>query len=437
VWQVAWAAAVAVTMSFAALGLLWTTPKLARWAVGRPAPAGVDTALRALAVLGRILALALFALVVVAAWFGTTDSATNLAPVAIYVVLWVGGQLGSALLGNLWAAISPFDTLAAIGQWLRTRLGRPDTPSPPSPSVEAASAAEPRQGGWPWSHWPAAAAIAGFLWLELAYHTPASPRVLALTITAYTIALLAGALRWGRSWLGVGDGFAALFTLLAALAPLARDTSGRPRLRRPFSGLASVEVRAGTTALVLITLGGTSFDGVTRTQWWEDAATGQSGWALTGLNTVGLAATIGVVALLYHGASWLSARTTGDTPPAVARRYGHSLVPIMLAYAIAHYFSLLVFEGQLFLPLLSDPLGRGWDVLGTSGWTIDYLLVSTTAIAWVQAVSVVVGHIVGVTAAHDRAIETASPSLAVRSQYPMLVVMVIYTVGALVLLLGA
>jgi hypothetical protein len=423
-WQVAWAAIFAVAISFVALGLLWTTPKLARSAPGTAVPAGIDGAVRAAGVVARVLAFGLFVVVVAAAWFGSANSAINVAPVTIYVVFWVGGQLVSALVGDVWAALSPFDTIAAIGQRLRRTGARR------SPSGEG-------EESWAWSHWPATAGIFGFLWLELAYHSSASPRVLAGAVTAYTAALTAGAVRWGRSWLRVGDGFAALFGLLAAMAPLFRDETGRLCVRWPFAGLASVEPRRGTAALVLVTLGGTSFDGLTRTELWQDLTGGSTGWALTAYSTVGLVWMIGLVAVLYHGATQLSARVTGEEPLAVAQRYVHSLVPIMLAYAIAHYFSLVVFEGQGFPALLSDPLGRGWDLVGTADWTIDYLLVSTAAIGWVQVVSVVAGHIAGVTAAHDRAVESTDVTLAVRSQYPMVTVMILYTVGALVLLLGA
>ena len=50
------------------------------------------------------------------------------------------------------------------------------------------------------------------------------------------------------------------------------------------------------------------------------------------------------------------------TPPT----FVPSLIPIALAYAIAHYFSLLVLQGQYLAPLFSDPLGKGWNLIGLS-----------------------------------------------------------------------
>ena len=207
----------------------------------------------------------------------------------------------------------------------------------------------------------------------------------------------------------------------------------------PGSGLASLEVRDGTMAVILVMLGGTSFDGVSRSQWWGDVVGTRRDWALTSVTTVGLLLTIAVVALLYLVATrllGLLARDDAD-PVALARLWAPSLVPIVLAYSLAHYFSLLVFEGQNFLALLSDPFGEGWDLFGTAQNNIDFTVVSPNQIAYVQVAAIVAGHVAGVVAAHDLAVGRYRHAVAVRSQYPLLGVMVAYTVGGLLLLLNA
>jgi hypothetical protein len=122
---------------------------------------------------------------------------------------------------------------------------------------------------------------------------------------------------------------------------------------------------------------------------------------------------------------------------AMAEVFSPSLIPIVLAYSVAHYFSLLVFEGQDFYALASDPYGQGWDLFGTATNAVNYTAVSTTTIAWVQAASIVAGHILGVVSAHDRAVTIWEPDRAERTQYPLLLVMIAYTVGGLAVLLGA
>ena len=123
--------------------------------------------------------------------------------------------------------------------------------------------------------------------------------------------------------------------------------------------------------------------------------------------------------------------------PELTAAFVHSLVPIAFAYALAHYFSLLVFEGQSAVALASDPLGRGWDLFGTADNAVDFTLVSTTTIAYVQAAGIVAGHVAGVVIAHDRALALFPGREATRSQYPLLAAMVVFTVGGLALLLGA
>ncbi len=422
-WQVAWGAGIAVAISFAAIGALWHMPRLRAAAEGRLVPAFAERTARAAALLARLLVLTLSVLAVWSAFAGSDSPNRNLAPVTFYVVLWVGGQVGSAVLGDVWPRVSPIDTLAAAAGWLRRRMGG-ETP--------AGGASIERDA----THRPAAAGVLAFLWLELAYHDPGNPRVVGGAIVVAGALLLAGALRYGRRWLRTADPLGALFGLLAALAPFERGERGL-RVHPPFVGLARVTPRRGTVALVLVTLGGTTFDGVARTAWWGRLAADRSPWSVTALHTVGLVAVVGAVALLYVGATRASARITGDEPTVVADRYVASLLPIALAYAIAHYFSLLVFEGQRFLIVLSDPLARGWDLLGTAAWRVDYRLIEPTTIAWVQVGAIVLGHVLGVAAAHDRAIEASDARTALRGQYPLLAAMVLYTVGGLLLLLNA
>ena len=422
VWLFAYSAAFALLISFVALRILWPRPRLAAAADGTPVAAPLGATVRVLGLVGQVVALVVFAVTLVAAWFGVDSAAENIAPTALYVVFWVGLQMVSAVLGDVWRRLNPLHTVA-VGF---DRIAGQDP------------AADRSSGLWA-SHWPAAVALASFHWLELAYHEPASLTAVALFLTAYSVYVLVGATVFGAGWVRVGDGFAVLFSLLAALAPLHRDGSGRLRLRWPGAGLAQVEPRAGTLAVVLVMLGGTSFDGFSRTEVWSEVAGTRRGWELTAVNTVGLLLVIATVAVLFLLASRLVAVLAGDDEGTVrqAWRWVPSLVPIVLAYSIAHYFSLFVFQGQAFLAQLSDPLGEGWDLLGTAGDTIDYTAVTPNQIAYVQVAAIVIGHVAGVTAAHDRAVELFPEKVAVRSQYPMLAVMVLYTVGGLLLLLNA
>ena len=109
-----------------------------------------------------------------------------------------------------------------------------------------------------------------------------------------------------------------------------------------------------------------------------------------------------------------------------------TLVPIALAYNFAHFLSFLLIQGQLLIPLASDPLGIGWDLFGTVGYTVN-IRITNARFIWFFSVGVIVlGHIIAVYLAHIRAIAMyGDRDLVLRSQLPMLGLMVVYTITSL------
>jgi hypothetical protein len=411
----AYGAAAALLISFAGLAVFWRTTRLEGGVAGRVV-GGPSPLTRALGDVGRVVGMGLYVLLVVAAAFGDADTVENIAPVFVYVVFWVGMTLVCALVGNLWQVVNPFDTLARLVERLRgTRAPAP----------------------YRWGRWPAVAALAGFVWLELVYPDRARPRTLAIAVVVYTALVLAAVWRWGRDWLRQGEGFTVYFGVLAHMAPLYADDEGRIRLRPPLSGLVGLRPDAATQALVIVALGSTSFDGLSRTRFWIDLTRNMSELQATLLATLGLVWAVSLVTLAFVGAMRITGRLHRRRFPELTSSFVHSLVPIAFAYALAHYFSLLIFEGQSALALASDPLGRGWDLFGTAGNVVDFTAVSATTIAYVQASGIVAGHVAGVVVAHDRALAVFPHREATRSQYPLLAAMVLFTVGGLALLLGA
>ncbi len=420
-WQLAWAAGFAVASSFVVLGMFWNSPRLTRAAHGSALPAPIQRAGRVVLPVTRVVGLALFGVLLYAAWRGNVNGAANITPVAVFITFWVGLQIVSSVLGDVWSGFNPFHTLADAGAWVRARV----TGTPMSAIDHGAG-----------NQWWAVAAIFSFLWLELCYHSSDAPRSIGLWLTLYTVAMMTGSAVFGRGWVRDADGFGVLFTKIAAIAPFHRE-QGTWRARSPLAGLATLPTRPGTVPFVLVVLGSTSFDGFTRSSIWLEVGSNRTGWELTVVNTFGILFVIGVVALVYRGAIRAMARITGDEERELSDAFGPSLVPIAVAYAVAHYFSFLVLEGQTIFIHMSDPFGRGWDLFGTVDYRVDYTWVATETIAWIQTLAIATGHVLGIAAAHDRAIERYDRALAVRSQYPMLAAMITYTVAGLFLLLGA
>jgi hypothetical protein len=192
-------------------------------------------------------------------------------------------------------------------------------------------------------------------------------------------------------------------------------------------------------------LGSVAFDGLSRATWWQDRlyelearyivdSPTKADFVSLGFSLLGLLAAVAAIGVLYTLAV-LAAKAIGQTDVQLAGAFVGSLVPIALAYAVAHYFTLLVNTGQDIVYLSSDPFGKGWDLFGTADFRPKQSVISPNMIWYVQVGVLVTGHVLGLILAHDRAISLfSSARTAVRTQYAMLALMVAYTCTGLWLL---
>jgi hypothetical protein len=423
-WLMAYGAVTAVIIAFAALGFLWPSSRLEDGGAGAPLPGFIQAAAPALSIVIRAFGLVAFVAVFLAALLGADNSDLNFAPWAIFVLFWLGLAVVSALVGDLWAVLSPFDTLCAMGQWLRGWSGR---------SGPAGANNLPDIG-----YWPAVAFLFGFVWLELVYPRPATasgfpaPRALASAMAIYTATVLAGAGTWGRQWLREGEAFAAYFGVLAQMAPLYKTDDGKLRIRWPLAGLVGLKPRPGLSYLIMVAIGSTAFDGLTRTRFWQSLLANQIGQNPVVADTLGLAWMACLVAIIYVGSIRLSARMVDGDSEGLVLAFVHVLVPVAFVYTVAHYFTRLVFDSQTAIALASDPLGRGWDLFGTGTWLVNFFL-GAESIAWIQTAALLLGVGGGLLLARDRAVALFEG----RAQYPLLAAFVLLTLGGVVLLVGA
>lgn len=406
----------AVLISFAVLLLVWERPKLGGDGSGRPAPQVVQAMVDAgpLRVVLQSVTLVLAAFVLAVALVGPDQTSRNLAPWVLYVTFWVGLVPASLLLGPVWRAANP---LRVVHRALSAVVG-----------TAPGAARLPALGLW-----PAVLSLLVFVWLELVFPDRAQPSTVAAFLIGYAVLHSLAALWFGAGWFAQGDAFEVYSTLVARLSPWARRADGRLVLRNPLTNARTQPAVPGLAAVVVVLLGSTAFDGVTRTQFWQTGP-GRAGDTLSG--TLGLLVMVGLVALLYVAATCTVGVLSHRPPREQPGEYAHSLLPIALGYTVAHYFSLLVMDGQTTWILLSNPFDTaGTDLFGTSGNRIDYGVVSTDLIALVQVGAVVVGHVLGVLLAHEQALR-ASPRARASDQLPLVVTMVVYTVFGLGLLFG-
>jgi hypothetical protein len=428
-WLFFWGASVVLVFSFLALGALWKRPQLERRAPGRPLPQRLERVLRSSVLHGLLGAIsaALLVLVFLTALLGEPSSSENLAPTFIYVIFWLGLVPVQVLLGNVWPVLNPWRAIANGVEWIWRKLGQDWTPPLVYPERLGVR--------------PAAFFLFCFAALELCYAEPASPRVLALAIALYSYAMWFGMAAYGRrKWDACGNGFAVYFSLFARIAPFG-EHQGRLVRRTPFSGLSGRERTPGMLAFVAVMLGSVGFDGFSRASFWQDLRAriegpyildqpGRAELFTTALSLAGLLGCVIGVALAYLGAVRLAERTA-RSDRSLAPEFVQSLVPIALVYAVAHYFTLLVIQGQYAIPLASDPFGYGWDLFGTIGYAPNIAPFAPNTVWYVQVGALVAGHVAGLAVAHDRAVTILPERDALRSQYPMLGLMVLYTVGGL------
>ena len=429
-WLFGWGATVVLVVSFVGLAVLWPKPRLEqsteRRAVSVP---------RILDPICGALGVAIFGIVVYAGFAGTQTAATNIAPTFVFVFFWVGIPVLSLLFGDVFKAFNPWRAIARAVAAVASRV-RPLPAPMPYPAALG--------------RWPAAIGILAFAWFELVYPGRGDPSAHAVVALGYAAVQLVGMSLYGIGpWNRHGDAFGVYFGLFARMSPL-RWERGALHRRPPLSGLPTLDAVPGTVALLCVMIGTTSFDGFSAGPVWGEIAPRMTdslrnigfsqATALEIAFTFGLIIVVTLVAGLYRlGVSGMrSASSTELTTDQLAARFAHTLVPIALAYVVAHYFSLLVVQGQALVYLISDPLGSGADVFGTAQTTIDYTWISATAIWYVQVAALVLGHVAGLVLAHDRALVTFKESrAATRSQYWMLAVMIAFTSLGLWLLSAA
>ena len=399
----------------------------------------------------RLLSVMLFFVVVIAGLVGL-QSGFNIAPTFVWVTWWVGLSLFTAFVGNLWPLVNPWRVIFDWAEGLVRRLGYRDGLELDEPYPEALGI------------WPAVGLYLVFVWIENVFSGSYVPRNIALFALAYTLITLYGMAFFGKeTWLRRGEAFSVFFGLLGRFAPTevrvkdpdvcpdcdgcGDDARGRCvncyecfaraapdecelNLRPPAVGLRLPEkVPPGGAAFVVVVLAGVTFDGLLQTPLWLEI-----------VRLTPVTQTLGTILLpllflgIYLGFVELSRIFGGGEVGfrRLAAAYAFSLVPIALAYQMAHYYTYLLIQGQMIISLVSDPLGWGWNLFGTADFEPRYGIVGAGFVWYSQVALIVAGHVIAIYLAHSISLRLLrDPGHALKSQLPMLVLMVLYTMTSL------
>ncbi len=439
-WLFAWGASIVLIASFFALSAAWRKPRFeeAHW---RPFGAGLSRTLVStpVQVLCGLLGVFLLAVAIYTGLHGTESPDRNFALTFLFVTTWLGFPFFSALLGDIFRPVNPWRAIGrAAGAGFRAIAGQ-----------RPAHLSYPEKLG----RWPAAIGLLAVVWLEVVYGasggvavglSPHAAAVAALIYSVYTLAMMA--LFGVEEWCERGEVFSVYFGMFSRLG-IFGTRDGRLCRRRPFSAVTHWATIPGSAAVVIASIASTSFDGAqegafkapieSTFEWFVDRGLGLTP-SLRLTDTIFMLLCFAGVGLVYMlGVRGM--RTVPGAPSFKTLRTGfaHTLVPIALAYLVAHYFSLFFFQEQAqFTYILSDPLGTGHtDLFGTVNGSVDYKVLTANMIWYVQVAALVVGHVIGLMLAHDRAlVYWPDYKKATASQYWMLAVMVAFTCFGLYLL---
>ena len=415
-------AVLALLVSFGVMALAWRTSRFESREPHLAVPrlnALVDHP--AFTVGTRTLGMVAFAYCVMCLTIGE-DLLTNPIFGIVYVLLWVGIVPASLLFGPVWKQFSPFRTIAAG----INRLGGIDP--------EVGMRAYPEKLGL----WPAAIGLYLFVWMELGVWSQGTELGgLRLWLAVYLVAMVVGSALWGNRFLESADPFEVYSTLLAKLSVWGRDNRGGLVVMSPLRNLASVAPRPGLVAVVAVLFGSTAYDSFHESPPWVKFV--QSSDISTSLLANSAFLAFSVAAWAIFTVATMSTRVApGTRRRSLPPLFAHSMVPIVVGYVVAHYFTFLVTVGQVTVQQMSDPLGRGQDWFGTADMQINYWLsYQATLVACIKVLAVVTGHILGAVASHDRALTVLPPSHKVLGQLPLLLAMVVFTSGGLYLLFAA
>jgi len=463
-----------VVLTFLALAL-WSW---SRTSTSRTAPpqmvlprAGRIVSNRWVAGVLQAIAAGFFVLVVAAGLFGDIDPYKNISTTFVWVIWWVGMMFINTFIGDVWALVNPWNIIFAWAEKLARAVNRNARLSLDLPY--------PRKLGL----WPALILFLAFAWLELTWGEGEDPRKLASVIVRYSLITWAAMVVFGRrTWLVHGEAFAVVFSTFARFAPLALGVTGHgglrcehgretnagvvtgcaacfeaaPPARRaivlrvPGAGLLTQQpVSASMAAMVLTLLATVTFDGFLTTPTWIAiheylqalpllAPLWEAPWMTLKLKFYLLETPVLLLFPLAFAAAFLlccrltSAVGAGATTATVAGHFVLTLLPIAIAYHLAHYVVYLLLTGQFIIPNLSDPFGFGWDLFGTASYKADIGLIGAKFAWYTGVIAIVTGHMIAVYLAHRTALRIFSDGRqSLRSELPMLALMVAYTMISL------
>lgn len=352
---------------------------------------------------GRLIGLTGLFMILVTGYLGPRQALQNAAVLLVWAGWWAGYTITVYLGGNSWPALNPFRTLALL-----LDEGRCEYPQ--------------------WlAGWPSVIGLLVLIWLEVVSPLADDPRLLAMMVSLYLAVTLVGAFLVGPdTWFANVDPISSVFRQYGKVAPIQCRRSGIS-VTIPGSALISEPaIDRSDVGLIIALVWGTTYDGFVQTPLWAEIA--------IPIVEAGVPSALLYLAVLFAGffvfagAYWFACRSVRQLAPtyvttsSIARLFAPSLLAIAAGYHLAHYLSYFFSLSPALFTALRSPLQPSAPmILVLPGW-----------FAGLSIAFVLFGHLLAIWVAHSVAYERFPSKLqAVRSQYPITVVMVFYTMLSL------
>ena len=347
--------------------------------------------------IGKLFGIIILFLLVAPGIFGNESSKTSIAPLILWVFLWIGVPVLGLLFGDIYSKFNPLNLFSL----------KSDKPE---------------------SVYFACILFIGLTWFELVWRKPGNP--LNIAIVLITLFICVNLLRYflKKSLIEVDP-----LLLLHYLYSKLKLFNSRPYFRSLLDNIGNLAKLKGIEYFVLLMIGTVTYDGLRETTFWYNqfgSRTDDMGFS----TMMFLIMNLGTI-LFYRFACFFAIKVGGSDLKLnhVSNLFGHTMLPIAFAYHVTHYLTLLLFESQTFFYRFNDPIGIGMNILNVQEPTINYF-VEPLVIWGIQVAVTLLGHMLSVVLAHDLAVKLFGHQQSDKTQYIFLFITVALTLQALFVL---
>ena len=347
--------------------------------------------------IGKLFGIIILFLLVAPGIFGDESSKTSVAPLILWVFLWIGVPVLGLLFGDIYSKFNPLNLFSL----------KSDKPE---------------------SVYFACILFIGLTWFELVWRRPGNP--LNIAVVLITLFVCVNLLRYflKKSLIEVDP-----LLLLHYLYSKLKLFNSRPYFRSLLDNIGNLAKLKGIEYFVLLMIGTVTYDGLRETTFWYNqfgSRTDDMGFS----TMMFLIMNLGTI-LFYRFACFFAIKVGGSDLELnhVSNLFGHTMLPIAFAYHVTHYLTLLLFESQTFFYRFNDPIGIGMNILNVEEPTINYFI--EPLVIWgIQVAVTLLGHMLSVVLAHDLAVKLFGHQQSDKTQYIFLFITVALTLQALFVL---